>query len=346
MLAPLADDGRSLPRHDLARRIRQVDSPRRSRRRSRRYVTRATVLGCARSRSTTSSSGWSGGGPHALACAALDAPRCRRGVVTRGRRADKRLTSTGPKGWDRRTSRSSRSRKKGGPEYEAHMEMYGDAFGATRPRTTSSNCSAACCSEPDKAAFEPEARREEFAASLRQGFEFGWRGFYDDDQAMMKEWGFDPTTITVPVAVWFGDHDLMVPRTHGEWLAAEPADGARPLLRRRRSRVARHRITSTSSPRDIEKTMRVRRDGAARRRSHRAHRQSLRCRRHVPRRARAPTRTSRASGRGRARRSSARPSTAARRTDRAVASAPRRYASPIICPTTGCAQASPWASTR
>ena len=21
-----------------------------------------------------------------------------------------------------------------------------------------------------------------------------------------------------PVAVWFGDHDLMVPRTHGEWL--------------------------------------------------------------------------------------------------------------------------------
>ena len=35
---------------------------------------------------------------------------------------------------------------------------------------------------------------------------------------MMKEWGFDPTTIAVPVAVWFGDQDLMVPRTHGEWL--------------------------------------------------------------------------------------------------------------------------------
>src|SRR5665213_3401866 len=60
---------------------------------------------------------------------------------------------------------------------------------------------------------------EDFAASLRQGFEFGWRGFFDDDQAMMKEWGFDPATITVPVSVWFGDQDLMVPRTHGEWLA-------------------------------------------------------------------------------------------------------------------------------
>ncbi len=36
----------------------------------------------------------------------------------------------------------------------------------------------------------------------------------------MSEWGFDPTTIGVPVEVWFGDQDLMVPRTHGEWLAA------------------------------------------------------------------------------------------------------------------------------
>ena len=36
---------------------------------------------------------------------------------------------------------------------------------------------------------------------------------------MMKQWGFDPASITVPVAVWFGDRDLMVPRTHGEWLA-------------------------------------------------------------------------------------------------------------------------------
>lgn len=54
---------------------------------------------------------------------------------------------------------------------------------------------------------------------MRQGFELGWPGFFDDDQAMMKEWGFDPTSITVPVAVWFGEHDLMVPRTHGERLA-------------------------------------------------------------------------------------------------------------------------------
>jgi pimeloyl-ACP methyl ester carboxylesterase len=95
--------------------------------------------------------------------------------------------------------------------------MYGDAF-ATATKDNVVELFGGLLSDPDKAVFETEATREDFAASLRQGFEFGWRGFFDDDQAMMKEWGFDPAAITVPVSVWFGDQDLMVPRTHGEWL--------------------------------------------------------------------------------------------------------------------------------
>jgi len=110
-------------------------------------------------------------------------------------------------------------------------------------------------SEPDKAVLEPESAREEFAASMRQGFEFGWRGFYDDDQAIMKEWGFDPTTITVPVSVWFGDQDLMVPRTHGS--------GWRRVCRRRASASSPETgtsrwssTTSTNCPRRSRRRMR------------------------------------------------------------------------------------------
>ena len=161
--------------------------------------------------------GWSGGGPHALACAALDAPRCLAawslaGVVPTN------LDFDWTEGMGQENVDEFALAKAGGPEYEAAMIAYGEAFlGATKDNVV--ELFAGLLSEPDKAVFEPEARREAFAASLRQGFEFGSAGFYDDDQAMMKEWGFDPTTITVPVAVWFGDQDLMVPRTHGEWLA-------------------------------------------------------------------------------------------------------------------------------
>ena len=45
-------------------------------------------------------------------------------------------------------------------------------------------------------------------------------GWVDDDLAFTKPWGFDPSTITVPTAVWWGAEDVLVPPQHGEWIAA------------------------------------------------------------------------------------------------------------------------------
>lgn len=42
----------------------------------------------------------------------------------------------------------------------------------------------------------------------------------DDDLAFTRDWGFDLSDITVPTYVWQGSEDLMVPFHHGEWLAA------------------------------------------------------------------------------------------------------------------------------
>ncbi|HEU5215015.1 MAG TPA: hypothetical protein VFU30_05700, partial [Gaiellaceae bacterium] len=55
--------------------------------------------------------------------------------------------------------------------------------------------------------------------SFRVGFEPGVGGWLDDDLAFTRPWGFAPADISVPVQLWQGDQDLMVPHAHGEWLA-------------------------------------------------------------------------------------------------------------------------------
>jgi pimeloyl-ACP methyl ester carboxylesterase len=44
-------------------------------------------------------------------------------------------------------------------------------------------------------------------------------GFVDDDLSTVAPWGFDSSAIAVPVAVWYGVSDTLVPPAHGEWLA-------------------------------------------------------------------------------------------------------------------------------
>ena len=56
---------------------------------------------------------------------------------------------------------------------------------------------------------------ESYRASVSAGID-GWR---DDDLAFVHDWGF-PLDTGVPVSIWQGDQDRMVPHTHAEWLAA------------------------------------------------------------------------------------------------------------------------------
>ena len=56
---------------------------------------------------------------------------------------------------------------------------------------------------------------------MRRAVAHGIAGWRDDDLAFVQDWGFDPSQIQVPVAIWQGGQDRMVPFAHGQWLAAE-----------------------------------------------------------------------------------------------------------------------------
>jgi pimeloyl-ACP methyl ester carboxylesterase len=57
----------------------------------------------------------------------------------------------------------------------------------------------------------------------------GYWGWYDDDLAFTRGWGFDPGGISVPVSIWQGRQDRFVPFSHGEWLVGR-VPGARAHL--------------------------------------------------------------------------------------------------------------------
>jgi pimeloyl-ACP methyl ester carboxylesterase len=59
-----------------------------------------------------------------------------------------------------------------------------------------------------------------YAEALRQS-PYGW---IDDVQAFRTEWGFDPASVSVPVLLWHGERDMFSPVSHSRWLGARIPD--------------------------------------------------------------------------------------------------------------------------
>jgi len=172
--------------------------------------------------------GWSGGGPHALACAALLPQR----VI-----AASTIASIAPwgsqnlnwlAGMGKENIEEFNAALAGPDELRLFLERVGPEFA----QVTGEQIIAAfgdLVGDVDKAALTGEFGAF-LAHNVREALHNGFWGWFDDDIAFISDWGFDLTLINVPVTVWQGAKDQMVPFAHGQWLAEHlPAVQARLL---------------------------------------------------------------------------------------------------------------------
>jgi pimeloyl-ACP methyl ester carboxylesterase len=62
---------------------------------------------------------------------------------------------------------------------------------------------------------------EYLAFTMRDGLGPGPDGYSDDSLALVRPWGFELSAISVPVLLLHGKHDQFVPQSHGSWLAGQ-----------------------------------------------------------------------------------------------------------------------------
>jgi pimeloyl-ACP methyl ester carboxylesterase len=162
--------------------------------------------------------GASGGGPHALACAALLPDRVD---------AAQAICSAAPYDADGLDFLAGMGDDN---VIEFGLALEGEA--ALRPwldehmpalRTASAEQIveelASILPEVDRACLRGDLG-EQFARAMHSAASGTSDGWLDDDLAFTRAWGFDLAAIEVPVSLWQGTEDLMVPFSHGQWLAA------------------------------------------------------------------------------------------------------------------------------
>jgi pimeloyl-ACP methyl ester carboxylesterase len=172
--------------------------------------------------------GWSGGGPHALACAALLPERVASAAT---------LASVAPWGADGLAWLEGMAEENldefgaalDGPDA---LRRFLEPIAADRVDVTVETVAeglGGLLTEVDRAALTgPFA--EFLAEATRAAVSSGPWGWIDDDLAFARDWGFRLAEIGVPVTVWQGRHDAMVPTTHGEWLAGHVPGARRRIL--------------------------------------------------------------------------------------------------------------------
>lgn len=70
-----------------------------------------------------------------------------------------------------------------------------------------------------KAMLEDEHTGDDIVRSVQEALRVSCDGWVDDDFAFIRPWGFDLGEIKVPVFLYQGSEDMMVPLAHGKWLA-------------------------------------------------------------------------------------------------------------------------------
>ncbi|KAG8163632.1 hypothetical protein KVR01_006929 [Diaporthe batatas] len=163
--------------------------------------------------------GKSGGGPHSLACAAR-LPGCVASLVVAG---------VGPYNADGLDFLAGQGQGnvdewaaalKGEEEIQKFCQaerpglLAADAEGLTKALLST------LLPEVDKKAMlEDENTGSDIVRTMREALRVSCDGWVDDDLAFIQPWGFELDEIKVPVFLYQGSEDKMVPLAHGQWQA-------------------------------------------------------------------------------------------------------------------------------
>lgn len=147
--------------------------------------------------------GHSGGGPHALACAALLPDRVVAAVSGSG------LAPFDAEGLDWFAGMH--------PAGESELRAAVNGRSELQTHLMSADFDPDLFTESDHRALADEWSWLGEVAG--KGLDSGWDGMLDDDLGYVSPWGFDPEDIAVPVLLIHGDEDRIVPSSHGRWLS-------------------------------------------------------------------------------------------------------------------------------
>jgi pimeloyl-ACP methyl ester carboxylesterase len=149
------------------------------------------------------SMGASGGGPHALACAALMPGRVVAAVCIAG------LAPLDADGLDWFAGMAAAG--------EAELRASRSGRVALEDYLTSAEFDPQLFTPADHAALT--GSWSWLGTISGQAMQGGMDGMVDDNLAYVSPWGFDPTNVSVPVLFLHGGDDRVVPKSHAQWLA-------------------------------------------------------------------------------------------------------------------------------
>lgn len=162
--------------------------------------------------------GWSGGGPHTLATAALLPDRVIAATV---------VASCAPWGVDGLDFMAGMGEENivefgaalaGSEQLQPLLEGQWPALRDVAPGEIA-DALGDLVPPVDRAALTGDLA-ESMAEDIHVALSAGIWGWHDDDLAFTRPWGFDLGSIRVPLSIWQGEQDRMVPFAHGVWLAA------------------------------------------------------------------------------------------------------------------------------
>jgi pimeloyl-ACP methyl ester carboxylesterase len=161
--------------------------------------------------------GRSGGGPHALACAALLPHRTTRAAVLVG------LAPHGADGldwFDGMAQSNVTEFSAAAADIELISARLTSAAESIRADPASLLASLqAELPDPDRRVVADHGIRSMLVRNYAEAVRSSAYGWIDDALAFSSPWGFDPATVTVPVLLWHGESDVFSPASHARWLA-------------------------------------------------------------------------------------------------------------------------------